>query len=172
MSKFLFILLVGHIVLADSWKKIVIDTRRSYIVKDEGKAIKPLHMDYEETVNSELLINDNGDLIRMAYSSPFPSGDTLKIEFFDNGVSFAHSFRVLLLKDKYLATYSREIIGTDLFQTFEPIKTKLVLNSCDFSKGTKIRGYVQFVGECAAGCSDKIKKIHIEGTFAITINKY
>ncbi len=124
----------------DCWKPIVVNAKRSYFIRNEGKSFKPLYLLNEERITAELVIDgDTANVIKMGTSIPFSMADTVKIELFDNGPSYAHSFKIVILKEQYLIQYNREIVGADLVQKFEAVKTKLELNSLDLSKGSKIR---------------------------------
>jgi len=166
-------ILIACVIEGDCWKTIIVNTKRDYSIKNEGKSFKPLYLENEESINSDLVIDGNAaNVIKMGYSSPFPMNDTVKIEIFDNEASYAHSFNIIILKDRYVIRYSREIIDTEFIQKFEPVKSKLELSSLDFSNGSKIRGHVEYTGRCVSGCLDKNKKIKIEGNFAVKINRY
>jgi len=157
----------------DCWKSIVISRERPYLVKNEGESFKPLYSENKASVNSDLMIDeDTARLIKMGYSYPFPMGDTVRLDLFDNEASYAHSFKIYILRNKYLIKYSREIVGTDLVQKFEPVKSMLELNSLDFSNGSKIRGHVEYTGKCVSGCSNKSRRVWIAGNFAVKIHRY
>jgi hypothetical protein len=99
-------------------------------------------------------------------------GDTLVIELFETTTSYHNLFDIVILNDQYFIRYSREINDTEFVQKFEPLKSRLELNSSDFSGGNKIRGHVEYTGRCVSGCSDKSKKVMIEGSFAVKIHRY
>ena len=60
----------------------------------------------------------------------------------------------------------------DVVQKFEVVKSKLELNSANLVKGSKIRGHVEYTGKCVSGCSEKNRRIRIEGNFAVKIYRY
>ena len=171
MLRLLFIVFVTLAMGSDCWRPIILNTQRNYEIKNEGRSYRPLYLENEEIIQSNLIIDaDSARVIRMTTSVPL--NDTIVIKLFDNEESFAHAFDIVVIKDQYLIRYSREINFTDLIQKFEPVKTKLELNSLDFSKGSRIRGHIEYTGKCISGCTDKNKKVRIEGNFAVKIYRY
>jgi hypothetical protein len=172
MFRLLATILVIGVIKGDCWKPVVVNASRNYIIKNEGKVYKSSSIvGREDVIKSDLMINgDSSNIIRSGYS--FPLGDTVVIELFETTVGYHNLFDIVILKDQYLIRYSREINDTEFVQKFELVKSKLELSSLDFSNGHKIRGHVEYTGRCVSGCSDKNKKIRIEGNFAVKINKY
>jgi len=172
MLRLLVAILIIGIVEGDCWKPVVVNSSRNYIIKNEGKIYKSSStIGREDVIKSYLMINrDSSNVVRSGYS--FPLGDTVVIELFETTVSYHNLFDIVILKDQYTIRYSREINDTEFVQKFETVKSKLELNSSDFSNGSKIRGHVEYTGKCVSGCSDKNKKIKIEGNFAVKINRY
>jgi hypothetical protein len=172
MFRLLITVLLISVVERDCWKPIIVNPGRNYIIKNEGKVYRSSSSEgREQPIESILIINgDPSNVIRSGYS--FPLGDTVVIELFETNVTFHNLFDIVILKDQYIIRYSREINDTEFVQKFEQVKSKLELNSSDFSNGNKIRGHVEYTGRCVSGCSDKVKKFKIEGNFAVKIHRY
>jgi hypothetical protein len=169
MFRFLLAILLINVAKGDCWKSIAVNSARSYVIKNEGKLQNP--EDLLSTTDADLIIDgDSSHVIRSGYS--FPQADTVVMELFETTVSYHNLFDIVIVKDQYQMRYSREINNTEFVQKFEPVKTKLELSSSDFSNGNKIRGHIKYTGRCVSGCSDKNKKIRIEGNFAVKINRY
>jgi hypothetical protein len=169
MFRLCIAILLMDVVRGDCWKKIIVNKDRNYVIKNEGKLQKP--QDLVSTTDADLVINGEPTaVIRSGYS--FSLGDTVVIELFETTVSYHNLFDVVILNDQYIIRYSREINNTEIVQKFEPMKSKLELSSSDFSNGSKVRGHVEYTGRCVSGCSDKNKKVKIEGNFAVKIDRY
>jgi len=169
MLRLSIVILIACVIEGDCWKAIVMNTKRDYVVKNEGKLQNV--EDILSTTEADLVIDEElATVIRSGYS--FPLKDTVVIELFETTVGYHNLFDIVILKDQYLIRYSREINDTEFIQKFEPVKSKLELSSLDFSNGSKIRGHVEYTGRCVSGCLDKNKKIKIEGNFAVKINRY
>lgn len=173
MSRILIFTLFFFVSSRDCWKTVELNSRDAYFIPNEGKLFKPLYSENEETINAYLVINnDTASLIKMCYTSPFPMGDTVKIEAFDNEASFSNSLTVTIFHNKYKIDYKREVNFTDLVQKFGTVKSELVLSSLDFSNLGKIRCHIEYTGKCISGCTEKNKKISIEGNFVTKIHRY
>jgi len=172
MFRLLTVILLVSVVESDCWKPIIVNSGRTYVIKNEGKVYKSSsRIGREDMIKSDLMINEDSSMvIRSAYS--FPLGDTVVLELFETNTSYHNLFDIVILKDQYLIRYSREINDTEFVQKFEPVKSKLELSSSDFSNGNNIRGHVEYTGRCVSGCADKNKKIKIEGNFAVKIHRY
>lgn len=173
MLKYLSVILFISCFGSDCWMPIIFNTNRSYVIKNQGKAFKPLYSENEFKVNAALVIDgDTARTLRLSDTDPFPMADTLRIDVFDNEVGYAHTFSIVILKDKYSIRYMREINYTEFVQKFESVESKLELSSSDFSNGSHVSGHVEYIGRCASGCIDTQKKIRIEGNFSVKISRY
>ena len=172
MFRLLVTIMFVSVVEGDCWKPIVVNSDRNYVIKNEGKVYKSSsHVGREEMIKSDLVINgDSLNVIRSGYS--YPLGDTVVIELFETTLSYHNLFDIIILNDQYYIRYSREINDTDFIQKFQSMKSKLELSSLNFSNRSKIRGHVEYTGECLSGCSEKKKEIRIEGNFVVKINRY
>lgn len=172
MSKLFVILLLLVLHQDDCLRPIVVNTKHTYIVNNEGKIYKSSSSTgREDKIKSDLIINgDFSRMIRSGYS--FPLGDTIVIELFETTADYHYLFDIFIVNGKYLIRYTREINDTEIVQKFKTIKSKLEFNSIEFSNGNNIRGHIEYIGNCVSGCVTDSKKVKIEGDFAIRINRY
>ena len=98
MLKYLSVILFISCFGSDCWMPIIFNTNRSYVIKNQGKAFKPLYSENEFKVNAALVIDgDTARTLRLSDTDPFPMADTLRIDVFDNEVctsgQYCHSQR-------------------------------------------------------------------------------
>jgi hypothetical protein len=172
MLRLLIAILILSLAESECWKPIQFNPAQNYPVKNEGKAYRSSsYTEREDDIKSDLVINgDSSTSIRSGYS--FPLGDTIVIELFETTMSYHNVFDIVIVDDKYLIRYSREINDSEFIQKFEPIHSQLELSSSDFSNGNKIRGHVEFIGKCVTGCSDQNRQLRIKGNFSVKIHRY
>lgn len=169
MVRLLLTILFISVAKGDCWKPISVNSQRSYVIKNEGILQNP--EDKISTTDADLIIDgDSLNVIRSGYS--FPLADTVVIELFETNEMYHNLFDIVIVEDRYTIMYSREVNNTEFVQKFETVRSKVEFNSSDFSNGSKIRGHVEYLGKCKSGCSDKNKKIRIEGNFAVEIHRY
>jgi hypothetical protein len=167
--KFLFVLSLFWISFSSSGQKpgqVTFDSLRQYSITQEDSLIdiwgKEMNIHEYEKVNADLRIPNNWGPTEINFAKANLSGDTLYIEFHGYPGHTIETFKITIVKDKYRSYYSF-IDDGDFVSKMTPLDTKLILNKGNYKKGTTLKGYTEYNGNCR-NCKGN-KTIEIKGSF-------
>lgn len=189
MKKILILILTVTLTATASgqqYKKVLVDNSSEYFVKNEKDIYKSRYSQIVEsdgnsriietfdTVNADLVVdyypkkaNDKEEIVLYSASAKL-TGDTLEVLIYNHGFEFIWEYKILIVRDRYLAetwfvppTTSKQI-------KIDPVLTSLKLNNLSFKKGTVLKGHSKMEGKCMERVCFS-NNIIIEGDFKVTV---
>jgi hypothetical protein len=174
MNRFVIIICLSaaHFSCAQKvkWNQIIVDSKGTYNIPNEGKVVNTLFdvPETRDTIKSGLIL-DNDTLFTIFFTKAKLDGDTLKISIHQTDPAYHQECLITVVKNKFNIDY-------DLRTGLEPeenkmrvLQPKLKLNTLDFKKGKKIRGYTEYTGKCVKGCLEESRPVTVKGNFSVII---
>ena len=155
---------VFRLGLAQNYKSLMVDPKKDYSFKNEGKVIN--WGDSHATINSNMLVN-NETLTDIKFTRASLRGDTLNIELYQTDESHDHHYKIQIVNNKYAIDYNFSYPADTLDRKIQALEYRLILNANKFKYGSTIKGYTEFKGKCLYNCYHDI--ITAKGYFNVTI---
>lgn len=71
VMRLLFTVFAILAIEGDCWRPIIVNTQRNYEINNEGKSYRPLYLENDDVIQSDLVIDaDPARVIRMTTSGP------------------------------------------------------------------------------------------------------
>lgn len=98
----------------------------------------------------------NADSTRlMGEVESFWKGDTLVIQIYETNPAYSQKLLLKIIKGRVSSKYDY-ISSPVVRRKIKTINQKLVVNTMELKKGSRLKGYIEYRGLCVKNCDDEI----------------